>query len=66
VPRKIALKDRNLAKDFYLLQTAYRLARDLGIDLRPLTQFIAWVYQKLRIIVFNAPELESIMISGEV
>lgn len=51
-----------ILQGFYQQQPAYRLASDLGVDLKTVTR----VYQKLRTILFHVAELEGVKMSGEI
>src|ERR1039457_4450878 len=51
-----------ILQGFYQHQAAYRLASDLGVNAKTVTR----VYQRLRIALFHAAELEGAKLSGEI
>jgi len=51
-----------ILQGFYQLQPAYRLAKDLGVDVKVVTR----VYQRLRDAVFHVAELEGGKLKGEI
>ena len=64
VSKKLAKLRREIAilQGFYQQQPAYRLASDLGLDAKTITQ----VYQRLRMVLFHTAELEGAKLSGEI
>jgi transposase len=51
-----------ILKGFYQQQPAYRLASDLGVDVKTVTR----VYQHLRQLLFHVAEVEGARLSGEI
>ena len=51
-----------ILQGFYQLQPAYRLAQDLGVDVKVVTR----VYQRLREALFHLAELEGGKLKGEI
>lgn len=51
-----------LLRGFYQLQPAYRLAQDLGLDIKAVTR----VYQRLREALYHVTELEGGKLKGEI
>ena len=51
-----------ILQGFYQLQPAYRLAQDLGVDVKVVTR----VYQRLREALYHLAELEGGKLKGEI
>ena len=55
-------REIEILKGFYQLQPAYRLAQDLGVDVKVVSR----VYQRLREALFHLTELEAGRLKGEI
>jgi transposase len=55
-------REIEILKGFYQLQPAYRLAQDLGVDVKVISR----VYQRLREALFHLTELEAGRLKGEI
>lgn len=64
VSKSLAKLRREIAilKGFYRQQPAYRLALDLGVDVKVVTR----IYQRLREALFHVTELEGARLSGDI